>query len=48
DITRAKGRRGLDVLENLKQNATIPVKISKTKFDPAVEVDERLMQYAKE
>lgn len=48
DITRAKGRRGLDVLESLKQNSKIPVKIAKTKYDPAVEVDERLMQYAKE
>ena len=38
----------LDVLESLKQNSKIPVKIAKTKYDPAVEVDERLMQYAKE
>lgn len=48
DVTRAKGRRGLDVLESLKQNSRIPVKIAKTKYDPAVEVDERLMQFAKE
>lgn len=48
DMIRAKGRRGLDVLNNLKQNSLFPVKVVKTKYDPSVEVDERLMQYAKE
>lgn len=48
DLIRAKGRRGLDVLNNLKQAATVPVKIVKSKQDTGVEVDERLMRYAKE
>ncbi len=48
DLIRAKGRRGLDVLNSLKQDSPVAVKIMKTKHDPAVEVDERLMRYAKE
>lgn len=48
DLVRVKGRRGLDVLNSLKKDSIIPVKIAKTKLDPNIEVDERLMQFAKE
>lgn len=48
DLIRTKGRRGLDVLNNLKNNSQIPVKIVKTKYDSSIEVDERLMQFAKD
>ncbi|MDD4296205.1 MAG: TRAM domain-containing protein [Ruminiclostridium sp.] len=48
DIVRAKGRRGLDVLNSLKKDSIIPVKIAKTKLESGIEVDEKLMQYAKE
>lgn len=48
DLIRAKGRRGLDVLNSLKKDSIIPVKIVKTKLESGIEVDEKLMQYAKE
>jgi uncharacterized protein YacL len=48
DLIRAKGRRGLDVLNSLKKDSIIPVKIVKTKLESEIEVDEKLMQYAKE
>ncbi len=48
DLVRAKGRRGLDVLNCLKKDSIIPVKTVKTKYDSSIEVDERLMQYAKD
>jgi len=48
DLIRAKGRRGLDVLNGLKNDSRIPVKIIKTKYDSSTEVDERLMQFAKD
>lgn len=48
DLVRAKGRRGLDVLNSLKQDSVVPVKIAKSKQEEAVEVDERLMRFAKE
>jgi len=48
DLVRAKGRRGLDVLNLLKDNSRVPVKIAKTKYDPSVGVDERLMQFARD
>jgi len=48
DLIRAKGRRGLDVLNGLKNDSRIPVKIIKTKYDASTEVDERLMQFAKD
>lgn len=47
DLIRAKGRRGLDVLNSLKQDSVVPVKIAKSKQE-TVEVDERLMRFAKE
>lgn len=48
DMIRAKGRRGLDVLNSLKQESVVPVKIAKSKQEASVEVDERLMRFAKE
>jgi len=48
DLIRAKGRRGLDVLNSLKQDSVVPVKIIKSKQETSVEVDERLMRFAKE
>lgn len=48
DLIRVKGRRGLDVLNSLKQESSVPIKIAKTKQEAAIEVDERLMRYAKE
>lgn len=48
DLVRTKGRRGLDVLNCMKNDNRVPVKIVKTKYDPSVEVDERLMQFAKD
>jgi len=48
DLIRLKGRRGLDVLDSLKKDSIVPVKITKTKLDSDIEVDEKLMQYAKE
>lgn len=47
DLIRTKGRRGLDVLNSLK-DSQVPVKVVKTKQEASVEVDERLMRYAKE
>ena len=48
DMIRAKGRRGLDVLNSLKQDSVVPVKVVKSKQEESVEVDERLMRFAKE
>ncbi|NLN65728.1 MAG: TRAM domain-containing protein [Clostridiaceae bacterium] len=48
DLIRTKGRRGLDVLNSLKKDAPVQVRIAKSKADPSIEVDERLMHFAKE
>ncbi len=48
DMIRAKGRRGLDVLNSLKQDSVVPVKVAKSKQETSIEVDERLMRFAKE
>jgi uncharacterized protein YacL len=48
DIVRAKGRRGLDVLNMLKSDARFPVTIDKTDRDNKIEVDEQLLTRAKE
>lgn len=48
DLIRTKGRRGLDVLNSLKQESIIPVKVAKSKQESSIEVDERLMRFAKE
>lgn len=48
DMIRIKGRRGLDVLNSLKQESIVPVKVAKTKHEASIEVDDRLMRFAKE
>ncbi|MCX7774410.1 MAG: PIN domain-containing protein [Clostridia bacterium] len=48
DVVRAKGRRGLDVLNMLKSDAKFPITIDKTDRDPHMEVDEQLLSRAKE
>lgn len=48
DIVRAKGRRGLDVLNMLKSDAKFPFTIDKTGRDDRIEVDEQLLAKAKE
>jgi uncharacterized protein YacL len=48
DIVRAKGRRGLDVLNMLKADGKFPITIDKTYRDPKIEVDEQLLTRAKE
>lgn len=47
DIIRAKGRRGLDVLNMLKNDAKFPITIDKTDRDTNIEVDEQLLTMAK-
>ena len=47
DLVRTKGRRGLDVL-NLLKNDKFPITIDKTHRDPNTEVDEQLLKMAKE
>jgi len=48
DIIRAKGRRGLDILNMLKSDARFPITIDNTEKDSQVEVDEQLLSRAKE
>lgn len=48
DVIRAKGRRGLDVLNMLKSDAKFPITIDKSEGDSQVEVDEQLLTRAKE
>ncbi|MGI6085451.1 MAG: PIN/TRAM domain-containing protein [Acetivibrionales bacterium] len=48
DIVRAKGRRGLDVLNMLKSDAKFPITIDKSEGDSQIEVDEQLLTRAKE
>ncbi|AGC67298.1 PilT/Pin/TRAM domain-containing protein [Thermoclostridium stercorarium subsp. stercorarium DSM 8532] len=48
DLIRTKGRRGLDVLNLMKNENRVPVKIFKTKYDVSIGVDGRLMQFAKD
>ena len=48
DIIRAKGRRGLDVLNMLKSDAKFPITIDKSAGDSQIEVDEQLLSRAKE
>ena len=48
DIVRAKGRRGLDVLNMLKSDGKFPIAIDKTNRDIQIEVDEQLLTSAKE
>lgn len=48
DVIRAKGRRGLDVLNMLKSDAKFPITIDNSEGDPQIEVDEQLLLRAKE
>lgn len=48
DVIRAKGRRGLDVLNMLKSDAKFPITIDKSEGDSQIEVDEQLLSRAKE
>lgn len=48
DIVRAKGRRGLDVLNMLKNDGKFPITIDKSGRDNNMEVDEQLLAKAKE
>ncbi len=48
DIVRAKGRRGLDVLNMLKSDSKFPITIDSTESDSKEEVDEQLLSRAKE
>ncbi|SHI97125.1 PIN/TRAM domain-containing protein [Thermoclostridium caenicola] len=48
DIVRAKGRRGLDVLNTMKSDQKFPIRIGKENRDPNLEVDEQLLNRARE
>lgn len=48
DVIRAKGRRGLDVLNMLKNDAKFPITIDNSEGDPQIEVDEQLLLRANE
>lgn len=48
DVVRAKGRRGLDVLNAMKKELKRPVRIEKKVFEGNIEVDEQLLLMAKE
>lgn len=48
DVIRAKGRRGLDVLNMLKSDVKFPITIDNSEGDPKIEVDEQLLMRAKE
>jgi len=48
EIVRAKGRRGLDVLNIMKTDLKFPVRVDKTPSDSHMEVDEQLLLKAKE
>lgn len=48
DLVRAKGRRGLDVLNTLKKDSRIPVRIERFNHEGSTEVDEQLLTSAKE
>ncbi|NMA67294.1 MAG: PIN/TRAM domain-containing protein [Clostridiaceae bacterium] len=48
DLVRTKGRRGLDVLNMLKNDDKFPITIDKSDRDPNIEVDEQLLKMARE
>ena len=48
DIVRAKGRRGLDVLNMLKSDSKFPITIDSVEGNSKEEVDEQLLSRAKE
>ncbi|HSQ90393.1 PIN/TRAM domain-containing protein [Romboutsia sp.] len=47
DLKRVRGRRGLDILNIIKEELQIEVEISKTDFDDISEVDSKLLKLAK-
>mgnify|MGYP001809926975 CR=1 FL=1 len=48
DLIRAKGRRGLDVLNAMKKDSRVPVRIERFHVEGSTEVDEQLLATAKE
>ncbi len=48
DLVRTKGRRGLDVLNALKKDSKLPVRVERFHHEGATEVDEQLLTSAKE
>jgi uncharacterized protein YacL len=48
DLVRAKGRRGLDVLNALKKDSRLPVRIERFHHEGVAEVDEQLLTSARE
>jgi len=48
DLVRTKGRRGLDVLNALKKDSKVPIRIERFHHEGATEVDEQLLATAKE
>lgn len=47
DLKRVRGRRGLDILNIIKEELQIEVEISKTDFSDIAEVDSKLLKLAK-
>ena len=47
-LRRNRGRRGLDILNRMQQEATIPVEIADIDFDSIHEVDAKLVKMAKQ
>lgn len=47
DLKRVRGRRGLDILNIIKEELQIEVEISKTDFNDIAEVDSKLLKLAK-
>ncbi len=46
-LRRNRGRRGLDILQRLKNESTIPVEVTDTDFETVHEVDAKLVKMAK-
>lgn len=46
DLKRVKGRRGLDILNQIQNNKNVVVEINETKFDSEYEVDIKLLKLA--
>lgn len=48
DLRRARGRRGLEIVERLRDNADLEVEISERDFPGAEDVDDKLIELARE
>lgn len=48
DIRRTKGRRGLDILDELKENKSVNISMTDKDYKDIKEVDTKLMRLAKE